>query len=79
MIAALLVESNFTCQDYAFTMNDQFGEYRFFSNDPKCPTAILKLVSKHFAQLLLEFWCGFDSRKNNQEQATIFLLDWSTG
>jgi hypothetical protein len=45
---------DFTYHGYAFTINNQHGEYWFFSNDPNCPDAILQLVSNHFAKLLLQ-------------------------
>lgn len=43
---------DFTCQEHSFTINDQYGEYWFFANDPECPESILRLVAAHFAKLL---------------------------
>lgn len=36
----------------AFTINDQFGEYWFFVDDPDCPDDVLWAVLGHFARLL---------------------------
>lgn len=35
-----------------FTINDQFGEYWLFVNDPACPDQILIDVIRHFETLL---------------------------
>jgi hypothetical protein len=38
--------------NHAFTINDQFGEYWLFVNDPACPDNILIDVIGHFETLL---------------------------
>ncbi|MFN8596490.1 MAG: hypothetical protein U0559_09950 [Anaerolineae bacterium] len=43
---------DFTYQGYVFSINDQFGDYWFFVNDPACPDIILSVVMDHFADLL---------------------------
>jgi hypothetical protein len=43
---------DFTYRDRAFSINDQFGDYWFFVNDPACPAEILQEVLDHFARLL---------------------------
>jgi len=43
---------DFTYAGYAFSINDQFGEYWFFVNAPTCPDNILSAVLDHFTQLL---------------------------
>ena len=35
-----------------FTVNNQFGEYWFFVDDPSCPEPLLRSVLAHFAGLL---------------------------
>jgi hypothetical protein len=42
----------FLYQGYSFSINDQFGEYWFFVNDPKCPDEILGKVLRHCSILL---------------------------
>jgi hypothetical protein len=43
---------NFSYQGHAFSINDQFGDYWFFVNQPDCPDDILSDVLDHFAELL---------------------------
>jgi hypothetical protein len=43
---------DFTYREHAFSINDQFGDYWFFVNDPGCPDDILSDVLGHFAELL---------------------------
>lgn len=43
---------DFTYQGYVFSINDQFGDYWFFVNDPACSDIILSVVMNHFADLL---------------------------
>ena len=43
---------DFTYQGHAFSINDQFGDYWFFVNDPACPDDVLNDVLSHFAELL---------------------------
>jgi hypothetical protein len=43
---------DFTYAGHAFTINDQFGEYRFFVKDPACGDAVLSAVVAHFVELL---------------------------
>jgi hypothetical protein len=35
-----------------FSINDQFGDYWFFVNDPACPDLLLRQVLAHFELLL---------------------------
>ena len=44
---------DFSFRNHEFSINDQFGEYRFFVKAPACPDAILQYVVKHFATILL--------------------------
>ena len=44
---------DFTYRGHAFSINDQFGDYWFFVNDPNCPAEILCEVLSHFAKLLV--------------------------
>ena len=44
---------DFACRGYRFSVNDQFGDYWFFVDNPKCPDDILKVVLSH-CKLLLE-------------------------
>jgi hypothetical protein len=34
---------------YTFSINDQFGAYWFFVDDPACPDALLRSVLVHFS------------------------------
>jgi len=43
---------DFTYRDHRFSVNDQFGEYWFFVDDPHCPDEILEVVLGHCAVLL---------------------------
>lgn len=45
---------DFTYRDHNFTINDQYGEYWFFVQDPVCPNEILDEVVQHFRLLLNE-------------------------
>jgi hypothetical protein len=36
-----------------FSINDQFGEYWFFVEDPKCPDSILEAVLRYFELVLV--------------------------
>ena len=38
---------DFSYRDHSFTVNDQFGAYWFFVNDPTCPDEILEAVLAH--------------------------------
>jgi hypothetical protein len=48
---------DFTYGKQYFTINDQFGEYWFFVNDPTCPANVLTEVATHFARLLKPSVC----------------------
>lgn len=43
---------DFSYSGHAFSMNDQFGDYWFFVNDPACVDDILQRVLSHFRLLL---------------------------
>jgi hypothetical protein len=43
---------DFTYRQHDFSINDQFGDYWFFVNDPACPDEVLNEVLSHFAELL---------------------------
>jgi hypothetical protein len=43
---------DFRYRGHSFTINDQFGEYWFFVDDPTCPDDILYEVTNHFLALL---------------------------
>ena len=43
---------DFTYGGQSFTINDQFGEYWFFVNDPNCSEELLADVARHFAHIL---------------------------
>ena len=55
---------DFTYRGYAFTINNQFGEYWFFVQQPDCPNSVLsevadycrRLLARHFGQSLLRLW-----------------------
>jgi hypothetical protein len=36
---------DFRFMGYVFTVNNQFGEWWFFANDPECPDATLQLLA----------------------------------
>lgn len=38
---------DFSYEGHSFTINDQYGEYWFFVQDPACPEAILRDVAAH--------------------------------
>lgn len=42
---------DFTYANHHFSINDQFGEYWFFVDDPACPDGILIRVLKHFEEV----------------------------
>jgi hypothetical protein len=43
---------DFTYEGQQFSVNDQFGEYWFFVDDPHCPEKVLEEVLAHCALLL---------------------------
>jgi len=43
---------DFTYSGHQFSVNDQFGEYWFFVNDPLCPDTVLRTVFAHCRLLL---------------------------
>ncbi len=43
---------DFSYRGYRFSINDQFGDYWFFVNDPACPDGILEAVLVHCKPLL---------------------------
>jgi hypothetical protein len=43
---------DFTFRGHSFTINDQFGDYWFFVDDPSCPDEILAEVVSHCERLL---------------------------
>lgn len=43
---------DFTYRGYAFTVNNQFGGYWLFVQDPSCPDGSLVEVAEHCATLL---------------------------
>jgi hypothetical protein len=45
---------DFTFRGYQFTVNNQFGDYWFFVQDPHCPDDILEEVLSHCRLLLGE-------------------------
>lgn len=42
----------FWYRGHRFTVNNQFGEYWFFVQNPACPAKVLHRVASHFAALL---------------------------
>ncbi len=44
---------DFSFRNHEFSINDLFGEYRFFVKDPSCPDTILQLVVEHFSKILI--------------------------
>jgi hypothetical protein len=43
---------DFVYRGYQFSVNDQFGDYWFFVDDPECPDEILRAVLSHCKLLL---------------------------
>lgn len=43
---------DFTYSGFQFSVNDQFGDYWFFVNDPNCPDETLQAVLSHCESLL---------------------------
>jgi len=43
---------NFRYRGHKFSVNNQFGDFWFFVEDPSCPAEILERVANHFAKLL---------------------------
>ena len=43
---------DFDFRNERFSINNQFGEYWFFVNNPDCPDATLSQVRRHFENLL---------------------------
>ena len=43
---------DFTYSGYKFSINNQFGDYWFFVEDPDCPEQLLQRVLTHFQQML---------------------------
>ena len=43
---------DFSYRGHRFSVNDQFGEYWFFVENPNCPDDILKAVLSHCQSLL---------------------------
>lgn len=43
---------DFWYKGHRFTVNNQYGEYWFFVNNPACPPAVLEQVASHFSKLL---------------------------
>ncbi len=37
----------FAYRGYRFMINNQFGEYWFFSDDPACPASVLTEIAQH--------------------------------
>ena len=44
---------DFEYRNHQFTINDQFGQYWFFVDDPTCPEPVLQEVFRHFWALLV--------------------------
>lgn len=42
----------FTYAGHEFSINNQYGEYWFFVNDPRCPESILQDVLTHCERIL---------------------------
>lgn len=42
---------DFSYAGHRFSINDQFGDYWFFVDDPTCPDAILQQMLDHFETL----------------------------
>ena len=43
---------DFRYKEHRFTINNQFGEYWFFVENPLCPDPVLREVADHFQRLL---------------------------
>ena len=43
---------DFDFRGHKFSINNQYGDYRFFVRDPNCPEEILLEVIDHFRRLL---------------------------
>ncbi len=43
---------DFTYRGHQFSINDQYGDYWFFVEDPACPNEILVEIRVHWAKLL---------------------------
>ena len=43
---------DFTYASHRFSINDQYGDYWFFVEDPACPDDVLRRVLSHFERLL---------------------------
>ena len=43
---------DFSYADHRFSINDQYGDYWFFVEDPACPDAVLLQVLNHFEHVL---------------------------
>jgi hypothetical protein len=43
---------DFTYRGHQFSVNDQYGDYWFFVDDPRCPDYILRAVLSHCQSLL---------------------------
>ena len=43
---------DFSYRGHRFSINNQYGDYWFFVDDPACPDEILTLVRSHWASLL---------------------------
>jgi hypothetical protein len=43
---------HFTYSGYHFSVNDQFGDYWFFVDNPKCPDNILEAILSHSKRLI---------------------------
>jgi hypothetical protein len=51
---------DFTYCGYRFTINDQWGDYWFFVDEPSCPDEILKSILSHCKGLLGERRKAYD-------------------
>jgi hypothetical protein len=45
---------DFRYRGHKFSVNNQFGDFWFFVQDPSCPEPILIKVANHFARLLVQ-------------------------
>ncbi len=43
---------DFRFRGFKFSINDQYGDYWFFVQDPGCPESILIKVAQHFEEVL---------------------------
>ena len=56
-VSAMPADGSWIDFDYAghrFSVNDQYGEYWFFVNDPTCPEGTLAAVATHCESLLAQ-------------------------